>query len=153
MGKITKEDRDVKDLKLISIWQSELLGIGEYEGYHEDGGWMYYSEIAKYAGFNKKTLSRYLDRLVLEDKLEVKKDGPRTRRFRPKMWYWRKHFCYMRVDNVIEKDKLDAADAEFLYFVQLASMISEKFDEAQLLIARFKKKRKEKMPKDFRAKN
>ena len=76
MGKITKEYRDVKDLKLISIWHSELLGIGEYEGYHEDGGWMYYSEIAKYAGFNKKTLSRYLDRLVLEDKLEVKKDGP-----------------------------------------------------------------------------
>ena len=55
----------------------------------------------------------------------------------------------MRVDNVIEKDKLDAADAEFLYFVQLASMISEKFDEAQLGSPGSRKKGKKRCRRTF----
>ena len=133
MGKISNEDRDVNDLKLIAIWQSDLLGVGKYEGHFEDAGWKYFPEIAKKAsGFNKRTLSRYLNRLVAENKLEFKKEGRRTRRFRPEMGYWRKTFKWIRVDNLIDKEMLDAADAEYLYFIELASNISDKFEYGRL---------------------
>lgn len=121
MGKISNEDRDANALKLVSIWLSE------------DGEWKYYSEIAKEArDFNKRTLSRYLNWLVKEGRLEVKKDGPRTRRFRPTATYWRKTFKWLRNDNVIDKEHLEAADAEYLYFIELASGINDKFDYARL---------------------
>jgi hypothetical protein len=128
MGKISNEDRDANALKLVSIWLDSSLGVSE------DGGWKYYSQIAnEVPDFNKRTLSRYLNWLVKENRLEVEKDGPRTRRFRPSMSYWKKTFKWLRNDNVIDREQLEAADAEYLYFIELASQISGIFDKACLL--------------------
>jgi hypothetical protein len=129
MGKISNEDRDVNALKLVvSLWQDSDFGVTE------DSGWLFYSDIAKRAkDFNKRTLSRYLNWLVKEGKLEVMKNSPRTRRFRPTMWYWKKTFKWIRNDDLIDKEQLDAADAEYLYFIELAGQISEIFDKACLL--------------------
>jgi hypothetical protein len=129
MGKISKEDRDVNALKLVvSIWQDSDFGVTK------DSGWLFYSDIAKRAeDLNKRTLSRYLNWLVKEGKLEVQKIGPRSRCFRPTMVYWKKTYKWVRNDNLIDKEKLDAADAEYLYFIELAGQISEIFDKARLL--------------------
>jgi hypothetical protein len=134
MGKISNEDRDANALKLVAIWLNRLGGAREVDFLRKDFGWLYYSDIVKEAPeFNKRTLSRYLNWLVKEGKLKVVKDGPRTRRFRPTWLYWKKTFKWLRNDNVIEKEHLDAADAEYLYFIELASQISETFDRACLL--------------------
>jgi hypothetical protein len=134
MGKISNEDRDANALKLVAIWLDRLGGAREKDFLQKDFGWLYYSDIVKEANeFNKRTLSRYLNWLVKEGKLEVKKDGPRTRRFRPTFEHWKKTFKWLRNDNLFEKEELETADAEYLYFIDLASQISEKFDEARQL--------------------
>jgi hypothetical protein len=133
MGKTSNEDRDANALKLVAIWLSWLGGASEKDFMQKDFGWLYYSEIVNEAdSFNKRTLSRYLNWLVNEGILEVQKDGPRTRRFRPTWQYWKKNFKWLRNDNVLKKEELEAADAEYLYFIELASNISDKFEYGRL---------------------
>ena len=116
MGRISKEDRDANALKLASIWLNQ------------NDVWLYYSEIKKEAtkmGFYRKKLSRYLDWMIKEGdekKFDVEQEGPRTRKFRPTREYWEKNFKWIPV-------RRDANDAEYLFFIELASNITEKFDD------------------------
>jgi hypothetical protein len=119
MGRVSNYDRKANDLKIMSMWLGETLE-GEF-------GWINFrrirKEMAKY-GFDRNLINRYLERLVEEGKMKERKDGERTRLFRPIKKYWDTTFLWIPISP-------DADDAEYLYFVDLASSISTVFKQAR----------------------
>lgn len=113
MGRVSTEDREANALKIASIWLSR------------DEDWLYYPEIKKEAakmGFYRKKVSRYLDWMTSDHKLDVEQEGPRTRKFRPTREYWEKYFKWIPITP-------KADDAEYLFFIELAGKITAKFDD------------------------
>ena len=124
LTKIKSEDREANALNLIHLWLSR------------DGNWVPYSEVRKIAeekGFNKRTLSRFLNWLVKENRLEVRRKGPRKREFKPTVEYWDKMFKWIPISP-------EANDAEYLFFTELASEITKKFDQAKLKVIEVRQK-------------
>jgi predicted transcriptional regulator len=114
LGRVKKIDEGANALKLVSMW----LGMNDR--------WLYASEIrkeAKHMGFDQRTVSRHLNRLVKEGILEPPVvEGPRTRKFRPTKKYWDDNFQWIPISP-------KANDAEHLVLSGFVSEITNKFVE------------------------
>lgn len=127
MGKITRHARAEKTLELLTDnWlgcENFFISSNEIKGEMEKHGW------------SRKTVGRYLERLVKEGKFEIK-GGERSHSYRPKQAYW---------DNTMQMIPINTKinDAEYMLFRDLAGEITATFNEAQSLAFQDKYKHRE----------
>lgn len=130
MGRFSNEDMEAKALTLLSIWLDQE---------RQEDTWVYYADLKDEAirvkGFSKSALQRHLRWLVKTKKLEMIKDkNPETindviprksrkTRYKPNKEYWQKTFRWIPI-------RPEANDSEYLFFINLADEMTEKFDNA-----------------------
>jgi len=118
MGNIARKARAEKITQLLSLWlgcEFQFLSREFIKDEMEKGN----------KHWSGKTVGRYLDRLVKENKFEFE-GGPRSKSYKPKQEYW---------DNTMQMipANTNINAAEYLLFRDLAGKVTATFNEAQSL--------------------
>jgi hypothetical protein len=118
MGNIARKARAEKTTQILSLWlgcEFQFLSRAFIKDELEKGS----------KHWSGKTVGRYLDRLVKENKFESE-GGSRSKLYKPKQEYW---------DNTMQMIPINTNinEAEYLLFRDLAGKITATFNEAQSL--------------------